>query len=156
MLLVGVDIWVSSLPALCGGEWDGKTWCALSLSYCLSSLSGNRACFSSDISLNMRVETGFLSCCAVWADCQIDVGVSWCVVVGALRRVTGWWACLKTSVTLWALHIPYPGGKWPMGAQLAQSCPQTRVPALTSQPFAWMLGELGSKFRVVRATVSKT
>lgn len=118
MLLVGVDIWVSSLP--CFVRW-GEGWkdtvCSVSLS-----LSGNRAGFSSDISLNARVESGFLSCCAVWADCHSGVGVSWCVLEGALRRVTGWWGCLKTSAHF-ELHVSpsdhFPGGTWLVGAQLA-------------------------------------
>lgn len=49
--------------------------CALLLSVSFSLVG-----FSFDISLNVRVETGFLSCCAVWADCHSGAGVSQRVV----------------------------------------------------------------------------
>lgn len=97
MLLVGADIWFSFLP--CIVQW-GEGWkdlvCSVSLLLSFvfelkQSLLLLRHLFEHEGGDRIPFR-------AVWADCHSGVGVSWCVEVGALRRVTGWWACLKPSV----------------------------------------------------------
>ncbi len=137
MLLVGVDVLVSSLPCFVR---DGKTWCALS--HCLF-----RHLFEHEGGVRIPLVL------SVWADCHSGIGVSWCVVVDALRRVTGWWGCLKNISTLWAPHIPFRLFPWwyeASGCSIG-TCSQTQDPAHSAQPSASMLGQLDSNFRVVKA-----
>lgn len=141
MLLVGADIWFSFLPCivLWGEGWKDLV-CSVSLLLSFvfelkQSLLLLRHLFEHEGGDRIPFR-------AVWADCHSGVGVSWCVEVGALRRVTGWWACLKPSVPFEPSISPLDRspivahGQW--GLSIG-SCPQTWGPALTFQPFAWKL-----------------